>query len=167
MNQFIAKHAEKIHGVISGFDRLVFRGTLRVLCYVDGMMQYLRTGGVLLKDFGAHVHQVSRRLKEASLAAATEQGRTVDYLQSSRTSKEQWARWIAEEQRIDNGLICVLKCVEPCRTFEVYRNADRQRLELVPRQRKRLHLYHFWIHPVFGFMSARIQTWFPFSIQAV
>ena len=31
--------------------------------------------------------------------------------------------------------------------------------------RKCLHLYHYFIHPVFGFMHARIQTWFPFSVQ--
>jgi len=29
MQEFIAKYREKLQGVISGFDRLVFRGTLR------------------------------------------------------------------------------------------------------------------------------------------
>jgi hypothetical protein len=29
MKEFIAKHREQISGVLSGFDRLVFRGTLR------------------------------------------------------------------------------------------------------------------------------------------
>ena len=29
MQQFIAKHQDQISGVLSGFDRLVFRGTLR------------------------------------------------------------------------------------------------------------------------------------------
>jgi hypothetical protein len=28
-----------------------------------------------------------------------------------------------------------------------------------------LHLYHYYQHPVFGFMHARIQTWFPFAVQ--
>lgn len=26
------------------------------------------------------------------------------------------------------------------------------------------HLYHDLLHPVFGFMHVRLQTWFPFSI---
>jgi len=30
---------------------------------------------------------------------------------------------------------------------------------------KCLHLYKYFIHPQFGFMSARLQTWFPFNIQ--
>jgi hypothetical protein len=144
---------------------LVFRGTLRALCYVDGMSQYLRSCGVLLKDFGEHVEQVSTRLRAASTAAAERLGRRVEYLRSSRISKEERAREIAAEESITDGLICVLSCVEPCRTFEIYRNRDARRLELVSRERKCLHLYHFWMHPVLGFMSARIQTWFPFSVQ--
>src|SRR5437868_3247392 len=64
MQQFIAKHQDQIAGVLSGFDRLVLRGTLRSIAYGQGMFQY-----------------------------------------------------------------------------------------------------HYSVHPVFGFLNARIQTWFPFSIQ--
>ena len=38
-------------------------------------------------------------------------------------------------------------------------------MELEPRLRKCLFLYHCSIHPRLGFLNARIQTWFPFSIQ--
>jgi hypothetical protein len=38
-------------------------------------------------------------------------------------------------------------------------------LELQSRRRKCLHLYHYYQHPTFGFMHARLQTWFPFPIQ--
>ena len=64
-----------------------------------------------------------------------------------------------------NGLVCVLTCVEPCRTFEIYRDRDTKQLHLQPRVRKCLFLYHYTVHPVFGFLNTRIQTWFPFSIQ--
>jgi hypothetical protein len=59
----------------------------------------------------------------------------------------------------------VLTSVEPCRSFEIYRDRDTKHLELQPRIRKCLFLYHYLVHPVFGFLNARIQTWFPFSIQ--
>jgi len=26
-------------------------------------------------------------------------------------------------------------------------------------------VYQYWIHPLLGFMNARIQTWFPFTVQ--
>src|ERR1700682_1330380 len=41
MQQFIAKFRDQITGVISGFDRLIFRGVLRRLVYSRGMEQYL------------------------------------------------------------------------------------------------------------------------------
>jgi len=165
VQQFIAKHQDQIAGVLSGFDRLVLRGTLRSIAYAEGMHQYLWNNQVLLKDFGSHVEQVSQRLKAASLAEANAAGRPVRYLASAEVSKEDIARRIAADDGITHGPVCVLTSVEPCRTFEIYRNRDTKHLELQPRVRKCLFLYHYAVHPVFGFLNARIQTWFPFSIQ--
>ena len=64
-----------------------------------------------------------------------------------------------------DGLICVLTCVEPCVSFDIHRNRETKHLELVTRLRKCLHVYHYFIHPLLGFMNARFQTWFPFNIQ--
>lgn len=165
MHEFIAKYAEKMHGVISGFDRLVFRGTLRAIGYAEGMKAYLIRKGVWVGDFAQHVQVVSERLKQSSLADAQKLGRKVLYLASSPIDKEALARRIAAEQKITSGPVCVLTCVEPCRSFEVYRNRETKKLELVSRLRKCLFLYHYGVHPQFGFMNARIQTWFPFPVQ--
>lgn len=165
MSHFIQKYEEKITGTLSGWDRLVFRGTLRLLCFVDGMMGYLARVGVLLKDFGEHAQAMTERLIAASLAAAEEGSRPVKYLESAETRKEDVARDIAEEDGIEEGLICVLTCVEPCKSYEIHRNRQAKLLQLTPRLRKCKFLYHYWIDRQFGFMSARIQTWFPFSIQ--
>jgi hypothetical protein len=59
MKQFIAKHENEIAGVLSGFDRLVFRGTLRSISYAKGMMNYLWAQQVRLTEFGRHVQRVS------------------------------------------------------------------------------------------------------------
>jgi hypothetical protein len=165
MHEFIAKHQDKIAGTLSGFDRLVFRGTLRSIAYEEGMKRYMWANQVLLKNFGSHVERVSDRLKKASLTAAEALGRPVKYLTSSKVSKENMARDIAVKDGIHHGLVCVLSCVEPCWSFEIHRNREEKRLELQPRYRKCLFLYHYWMHPIFGFMNARIQTWFPFPVQ--
>ncbi|HEV2248382.1 MAG TPA: hypothetical protein VGW37_17165 [Terriglobia bacterium] len=165
MYEFIAKHQHQITGTLSGFDRLVFRGTLRSISHDEGMKRYLWTNQVLLKDFGSHVERVRRRLKEGSLAEAEALGRPVKYLASSQVSKEEMARGIAAQEGIRDGLVCVLSCVEPCWSFEIHRNRAQKKLELQARYRKCLFLYHYWMHPVFGFRNARIQTWFPFPIQ--
>lgn len=165
MKRFIARHADKILGVLSGFDRLVFRGTLRRIAYVDGLGKFLNWRGVLLKDFGAFAETMTARIRAASEAEARQLNRPIVYLQSSREDKEKVALEIAERDGIQEGLIAALECVEPCITFDLHRNRAAKRLELVSRIRKCLHVYHYWIDPTFGLMNARIQTWLPFNIQ--
>ncbi len=165
MKEFIAKFADELQGVLSGFDRLLLRGSLRSICYPQGMMGYLSAVSVLLKDFGRHVQAVSERLKAASQARAAQLGRKVLYLASSQVRKEDVARSIARREGITSGLVCVLSCVEPCWSFSVRRNREAKRLELVSEERKCLHLYHYLLHPRFGFMHLRMQTWFPFSVK--
>ena len=167
MQEFIAKHKEENAGGLSGFDRLVFRGTLRSISDAEGMMGYLWAKQVRLTEFGKHVLRVSERLKQACKAKAEALGRPVKYLVSAGESKEEEevARGIAARDKIEEGLVGVLSCVETCRTFDVYRNREKRKLELVSRIRKCLFLYQYWMHREFGFLGARIQTWFPFSVQ--
>ncbi len=107
MHEFIVKYAEKMYGVISGFDRLVFRGPLRAISYADGMNAYLWRKQVWLGDFAQHVQAVSERLKESSLAQARKLGRTILYLASSQIDKDAVARRIAAREKITRGLVCV------------------------------------------------------------
>jgi hypothetical protein len=165
MEQFIQHYGKDIIGHLSGFDRLVLRGTLRSLAVKNGMFNYLWHIGVLLKDFGKFVQEKSAQLKAASLAEAKQQQRPILYLQSPQESKEEAARQIARKDGIQKGLIAILTAVEPCQSYEVFRNKEKKKLELQPRVRKCLFLYHYWIDPILGFMHGRIQSWFPFSIQ--
>jgi hypothetical protein len=165
VEQFVAKHAEHVIGTLSGFDRLVFRGTLRMLAHRGGLMTYLWHVGVLLKDFGEHAQLLTEQLRDASTSLARRLARPVQYLASAAIDKEAIARKIAEADQIKRGLICILTAVEPCLSYEVVRNRTNQHIEIEPRRRKCLFLYHYQVHPRFGFMHARIQTWFPFAIQ--
>jgi hypothetical protein len=165
MHEFTAAYADQIAGTLSGFDRLVFRGTLRRIAYSFGLKGYLWENKVLLKNFGDHAQQLSESIKAGSLDAITAAGRPVHYLPSSRTNKEALARQIAAADHITQGPVCALTCVEPCWGFDIHRNRDSKQLDLVQRSRKCLFVYQYWQDPEFGWMNARIQTWFPFSIQ--
>lgn len=158
-------HERHVIGVLNGFDRLVLRGCLRRLSFAEGMMSYLSVCRVLLKDFGAFALAQTERLRAASLDVARRLERPIRYLPSPQISKEDTARAIAEQEGIRDGLVCILKAVEVAPSFDVHRNRHTRKLELTVRSRQGLCLYHYWIDPVFGFMSARQQTWFPFAIQ--
>lgn len=165
MKRFIQQHAEKISGTLSGFDRLRFRGTLRWLAYTNGMQWFLNSSGILLKEFKTYVQGVTDQVRAATEQLVKAAGRKLIYLNSSRISKEEKAREIAERDGIQEGLICVFSAVEPCFSYEVHRDAQKRRLELRGRPQKCLHYYFYLQHPEFGFMHLRLQTWFPLTIH--
>ena len=70
MNRFIANHSDDITGVLSGFDRLVLRGTIRTLAFTNGLMRLLWERQVLLKNFGDYANGLTTQLKEASFGQA-------------------------------------------------------------------------------------------------
>jgi hypothetical protein len=162
---FVARHSEKIIGVLSGLDRVLFRGTLRQLSYSAGLLSFLNYRRILLKDFAAWAESISRRIRAESEQIAQAAGRPVRYLESSQLRKEDVAQAILRRDPVQQGLICVLTCVEPCISYTVYRSRTHQRLELQRALRKCLHLYHYFLDPEFGLLHVRLQTWLPFSVQ--
>lgn len=165
MERFLARYQPLVTGVLCGFDRLVFRGSILALIREGGMYTFLKRAGVLLLDFKDFVQAVSGRLEAASLREAQEQDRPIRYLRSSKIDKEELARRLLAEHPVEEGLICVLRVVEPCMSFEYHLSQDRRQRGLKLRPRKCLHLYKYYLHPRFGFMNARIETWFPFNVQ--
>lgn len=165
METFLESHADSLLGVVSGLDRILFRGLLFPLVYTSGFDGFLGGHGVLFKDFKPFVQRVSKHLTEHAKAVAAKQERPYHYLRGSRLSKEDFARDIMERDQIEEGLICVLACVEPCQSFSVRGNRAKKTLDLVPEERKCLHLYFYYMDAEFGFMHVRLQTWFPLTLQ--
>lgn len=167
MQTFLTRHASEVKGVLSGFDRVRFRGTLRRLASLWGLGSWLSYRSVLLKDFTDYAKTLTDRIKQAAADLAQRQGRPVHYLYSSSLRKEDWARGIAARDGVTRGLVCVLTAVEPCHTFTVGPNRERKLLELRAHPGKCLHQYFYLIDPQLGWLNVRLQTWFPFTVQIV
>jgi len=165
MQAFIQKYHNAIRGTISGFDRLLFRGTLRRIASVSGLSTYLSYTRILLKDFTVWASDVTNSIRQASEGTAHAAGRPIYYINNSAIDKEAYARAIAQRDGIKKGLVCLLTAVEPCMSFDIHKNREKKKLEIVARERKCLWIYHYMIHPLFGFMHARIQTWLPFTVK--
>jgi hypothetical protein len=74
MNEFVQRHAGSVIGVLSGFDRVLFRGTLMRLCNGGGLFDLMRKTGHALKEFGAFCESVTQEVKAASERVAKEAG---------------------------------------------------------------------------------------------
>jgi hypothetical protein len=155
----IEKYSSQITGVLSGFDRLVFRGSLRRLHYgrwdaklnamvAEGMEHYLWRNQILFKDYAQHVKQVSERVKQSSIKPFEQQQLPVIFLRSPSVDQEGLARRVAEERKIDSGWVCAISSLEPSPTFE------HRATHIIRRARPAHVLYQYQIHPELGWMYA-------------
>lgn len=165
LHPFIQRHRAHVTGVLHGWDRLRLQGTLRSLYHPSVMEYYLKQAGVLWKDFKAFATGLTSRVRQAGAALAIQHQRPMIYLRSSRTNKEAIALDAQARQPVRSGLVAVLSCVEPCRTWFVRGNRATRKLELKLQWGKCVHLYFYWIHESVGWLSLRLQTWFPYLIQ--
>ena len=163
MKSFLQRFGGLVLAVLSGFDRLVFRGKLCQLYSPEGMNIYLAANHVLRKDFEEHVAQVTQHVLDASLLATAKEQKRYGYLNSTKIDKDQVARGFADRQPVREGLVCLLQCVEPCWSYTL--ESKNGLLSVAGKPRKCSYLYHYFIHPHFGWMYVRLQTWFPFEMQ--
>jgi hypothetical protein len=117
------------------------------------------------KDFRGFVEKFSAGIKARAEQIAQRGGRPFLYVASGQASKEALVRKLLEEKPVNEGLVCVLSCVEPCQTFTVRRDRASRQLGLVPREAKCLHLLFYFVDRDFGLMHIRLQTWLPLTPQ--
>ena len=161
MNSFVEKYNDRITGVISCFDRMLFKGYLPI-GWSDAMEGLLSRQGLLIKDFGKFVEQQSERLKNHAEKLAESLGRPFEYI-NGKLRKDDYAKEIAKRDGITQGLVCVLRILEPCQSFKVV--PAEKRPKLVNATRKCLCYYFYFLDRDFGLMHVRIQSWFPLVIQ--
>ena len=162
MNAFVRKHAARIAGTLSCFDRVLFKGYLPI-CSPEGMMAFLSNHGMLMKDFKSFAPKLAGQLKAHAQDLARRLGRPYRYLNGGGIRKEDLVREIIKADPVQQGLVCVLACVEGCRSFRIAYRQERPCLQSA--RRKCLCLYFYYLDRDFGLMHVRIQTWLPFDIQ--
>ena len=180
MNEFIKQHQGEILGAVSGLDRMRLRGTLRMLAVPVLLMRWLTARRVLIKDFGDFLTQQTAALKQAveevaqrcvggqSLArqrAARERRTAIDFLRSSRISKEDLVAELIRREGLTDGVVCVLSASELSPSYEVHRNATAKLLEIQPKRRPCLHWYVYFLDALWGLCHVRIQSWLPFTVH--
>jgi hypothetical protein len=163
MCSFLRRFKAVVLGLLSGFDRLVFKGRLPQLYSPEGMNCYAAANHVRLVDFKKHAKEVTQQVLAASLMEEARKAGRFQYLNSGQACKEAAARALLKQQPTDQGLVAVLQCIEPCWTFDT--KSVGGRLTIRGELGKCSSLYHYYLHPRFGWMYIRLQTWFPFEVQ--
>jgi hypothetical protein len=166
MDTLSSKFSAFVNGVITGFDRIVFKGIVRPIMHSAGMQSYLMARKVLNKDFKDYAIRQSQAIIESAEKMAEElDGSKITYIRSVNTRKETLAHNRQQENGVTEGLIGVWSCVESCETFRSVYDVKQKYPALRKEHSKCKHLYFYFDDPVYGFMNVRLQTWLPYEIQ--
>ena len=161
MQKFIEKYRSQMTGVLSCFDRVLFKGSLP-LGWPDAREALLGRQGRLIKDFKVFVLEQSARFMTWADDLAEKHGRPHLFLRK-REKKEKLVEKMIRRDELTDGLVCVLRAVETCQSFRVVPGDKRPRLQAETRQ---CLCYDFYFPDrEFGLMHVRIQSWFPLTIQ--
>lgn len=167
MNAFLQRQAAHVQGVLSGFDRIRFRGSLRLVQAEGGVVKWLSNLGLKVSQFLEHVNRWRVQLISRTREDAEQAGRPVQYL-AGFACKEELVAKIRQEQGVaENGLIAALSTLEMTRSFDVYLRKDGTASVLTRRPRKCLHYYFYFDDGRFGQTQVRLSTFFPFDCHVV
>ena len=162
MKAFLEKHDPKITGVLSCFDRMLFRAYLPIMSGA-AMAQFLSQADIKFRNLKTFLTEHAATLKAHAQAMAAREGRPYIYLASAGSRKEQRAREMAEADGIQEGLVCVFAQLEPCNTFSFRFQQGRPFVNSA--RRKCLHIYYYFMDREFGLIHVMVQTWFPMRMQ--
>lgn len=164
-NAFIKKHEKEILGINSSFDRVIITGSIIPISFALGVMQYLSANRILFKDFTDYAETLAKKIKDHAISIAEGENAHYQYLNSPKIKKDELIKSIISQRGNYPGLVAVLTALEIENSFYVYRNKEKQKLEIVPKPRKSLHIYYYFIDEHLGLCHFRIQTFFPFKVQ--
>jgi hypothetical protein len=166
MNALVQRLGAIVKGVLSGFDRIVFKGSILPLMHVQGVRNFLQHKRILNKDYKDWMTDVSQRIvKDAKTYCQQETGEGITWIPSSAARKEKLARERQEATGIETGLIGVWSATESCMTYKAHFSSQHGFPQMKKEWSKCKHLYFYHDDADYGLMNIRLQTWFPYHIQ--
>jgi len=140
---------------------MLFRGYLPIMSGWQ-MAQFFNNSNIRYRELKPFLLEHAAQVKQHGVDLAQKEGRRFQYLQE-KVRKEELAGQIAERDHIEDGLICVLSVLEPCRTFSF--RTEKGKPFVASARRKCLFLYYYFMDRDFGLIHVKLQTWFPLQIQ--
>ncbi|MBF0462481.1 MAG: MarR family transcriptional regulator [Magnetococcales bacterium] len=166
MLPFIKRHADKILGVISCFDRILVTGTFPQICHAQAMASHLTAEDVRLFDYPLWAEPLREMIRTNADKMAAAQGVTIEFISRSKEQrKEDIIRDVLASRGEQPGLVHILSAMESCPSFRPWHDKATGRTFLKPKDGRCLHYYFYFIDAELGLCFLRVPTWAPFRLQ--
>ena len=139
---------------------------LNPLSYTAGLLIFLHSRGILNKDYKDWVQEKTAAIvRDAEEYSLSQCGLNIQHLPSIHTRKEALAHEQQKKMDMQSGLIGAWSCVESCNTYKAVFDKAAGYPQIKYDQSRCKHIYFYYDHEDYGFMSVRLQTWAPYGVQ--
>ena len=90
------RYADKLHGVLSCFDRIVITGTLPIICYPARMSSFLRAKGIRIFDYASFALPLREQVRANAQEIAKAHGIAIEHISKAHIRKEEVVVLLAE-----------------------------------------------------------------------
>jgi len=166
MSSLLDRHADRIAGVHSCFDRVVIQGTLPELCHAAAMTSYMYTQQLRIFDYAQFAQPLRDEIRANAERLADENGLEIEFVRKLKAfRKEDRVQKVLAERGDHPGIVHIFSAMESCTSYKPWHDKATHRTFLKPDSGKCLHYYFYFIHETYGLCYVRVPTWCPFRLQ--
>ena len=159
------RDGDRLHGVLSCYDRMVMTGTLPQACYAAGMTAFLSTRGIRIFDYPRFAEPLRDAIRSRAQELAESAGIEIEHINKAHIRKEDVVAKVLERRANHPGLVHVISAMEACQSYKPWHDKASGKTFLKPDTGKCLHYYFYFIDPLVGLCYLRVPTWCPFRLQ--
>lgn len=161
------RHASRIRGTLSCFDRVLLTGTLPDICYPEALARELSRQRIRFFDYKTEFAQPLREeIRRHAEHLAEQNGLVIEHIRSIKAfRKEDRVQAILAERGTHPGLVHIFSALETCIAFEPKYDKRSGKTSIRRGSGKCLHYYFYFIDPDLGLCHLRVPTWVPFRLQ--
>jgi len=89
MTYFLDKHADKIAGVLSCFDRIIGTGTIPGICYAQGMTAYMYQHNIRIFDYTQWAEPLTQEIRDNAERIAVEEGLEIQFIRKLKSFRKE------------------------------------------------------------------------------
>ena len=159
------QYTDKISGVLSCYDRLIFTGTLKQISYSKGMTGYLYSKKIRIFDYPRFAEPYKEVIRDNAERLAKENDINIEFVRKSYIRKEDLVSAILKQRGYHSGLVHIISAMETCSSYKPWHDKQTGKTFLKGAQSKCLHYYFYFIDDFLGLCYFRVPTWCPFRLQ--
>lgn len=165
MELLTQRYSEKIHGLLSCYDRIVLTGTLPVLSNSNHLTSYLYQNNIRIFDYAKFAEPFRDILKANAEKIAMEAGVEIEFIRKGNVRKESIIAAVIKQRGTHSGLVHILSVMEGCTTYKPWHDKVSHKTFLKYDQSKCLTYYFYFFDDLLGLCYVRVPTWLPFKLQ--